>query len=136
MAGIGKGLSARNQLLGWLMGNGREAQMAVIERDENGVPKVWCDPEIVDLVRALNAGDVKTVASCSGHGVRPGNIALKDGRELIIAPDYETARLIEGYFPGVNGEPAPNIQELLKLCAEADELRASLDSLRKEWSHD
>lgn len=79
--------------------------MVVIERDEAGTPIVWCDPEIADIVRALNAGGVRTVASCSGHGRRPGNIALADGRELIVAPDYRTARQVEQAFPrDINGE--------------------------------
>lgn len=73
----------------------RESQMVVLERDASGTPTIWCDPEIVDLVRALNTGDLRTVASCSGHGEQHGNIALKDGRELLIAPDYDTARQME-----------------------------------------
>lgn len=73
----------------------RESQMVVIGCDKAGVPTVWCDPEIADLVTALNLGDIPTIASCSGHGERNGNIALRDGRELIIANDYEDARRIE-----------------------------------------
>lgn len=46
---------------------------------------------IAPIVAALNAGGVPTIACC-GHGKGPGDIALCDGRELIIAPDYETAR--------------------------------------------
>ena len=85
--------------------NSREARMVVIERDAGGVPTVWCDPEIADLVSALNSAGIRTAASCSGHAVRPGLISLHDGRELLITPDYETARLMEGYFQGINGEP-------------------------------
>lgn len=73
----------------------RESEMVTIIRDDKGAPKVFCDPEIVDLVSALNHGGVPTIASCSGHGERFGNIMLKDGRELIIMPDFETARRIE-----------------------------------------
>lgn len=62
----------------------REAQMVVLERDATGRPTVWCDPEIADLVRALNAGGVRTIASCSGHGEKNGSILLADGRELVI----------------------------------------------------
>lgn len=76
-------------------GDSRESRMVVIERDEAGTPTVWCDPEIVDLVTALNKGGIPTVASCSGHGVIWGNIALRDGRELFIAPDFEAARAFE-----------------------------------------
>jgi hypothetical protein len=46
-------------------------------------------------VAALNAAGIETVASCSGHGSRLGNIALRDGRELIIARDFAEARRIE-----------------------------------------
>lgn len=41
----------------------------------------WCIHHIVD---ALNAGGVKTVYACCGHGVQDGVISLKDGRELVI----------------------------------------------------
>jgi len=71
----------------------REAAMVVIRRDKAGKPTVWCDPEIVDLVEALQP--IGTVASCSGHGGPFGNVALKDGRELIIAADFDAARAIE-----------------------------------------
>lgn len=74
---------------------GREAAMVVIQRDAEGKPTVWCDPEIVDLVTALNAGGISTVASCSGHGPQSGIISLRDGRELIIAGNYDTARRYE-----------------------------------------
>ena len=39
---------------------------------------------IADIVAALNAANIVTVASCCGHGKMPGNIILKDGRELIV----------------------------------------------------
>lgn len=64
-----------------------EAAMVIVQRDADGRPTVWCDPEIADLVGALNSGGVPTVASCSGHGTRPGDIALMDGRYLIVAQD-------------------------------------------------
>jgi hypothetical protein len=73
----------------------RESRMVVIERNAEGTPTIWCDPEIVDLVTALNAGGIPTVASCSGHGAQRGNIALRDGRELHISPDFESARTLE-----------------------------------------
>jgi hypothetical protein len=77
------------------VGESRESRMVVIERDADGTPTVWCDPEIVDLVTALNAGGIPTVASCSGHGVILGNIALRDGRELHISPNHAAARELE-----------------------------------------
>lgn len=64
----------------------------------------WRDVDscIANIVHALNAEGIPTIACCCGHGKRPGNIALLDGRELIIAPDYETARISEKAFPPVN----------------------------------
>jgi len=38
---------------------------------------------IVDIVAALNAANIVTVASCCGHGGN-GNIVLEDGRTLTI----------------------------------------------------
>jgi len=73
----------------------RESEMVVVCRDDSGAPTVWCDPEIADLVRALNDGGIRTIASCGGHGEKPGIIALMDGRELIILPDFESARVAE-----------------------------------------
>ena len=84
----------------------REAQMVVVERDDSGKPTVWCDPEVAPLVAALNGAGFRTVASCSGHGKRPASIVLSDGREIIIAKDFDEARKIDGLFPGINGEPA------------------------------
>lgn len=60
------------------------------------------DSCIAPIVCALNDAGVVTIASCCGHGKRPGNIALSDGREIIIAPDYETGRLIDSIFPPIN----------------------------------
>lgn len=54
---------------------------------------------IAPLVVALNAAGVPTAASCCGHGYRPGNIALRDGREIVIAPDFTTGRRIDSLFP-------------------------------------
>lgn len=74
----------------------REGHMVVLETDAVGKPTIWCDPEIVDLVRALNEGGLRTIASCSGHGEKPfGIVTLRDGRELLVLPDYETTRKAE-----------------------------------------
>lgn len=76
------------------------------EQDDEGVVvlqtargPIDVDASIAPIVAALNAAGVETIASCSGHGHRPGNIALRDGRELIIARDYAEGRLIDGLFP-------------------------------------
>jgi len=40
---------------------------------------------IADVVAALNAANLKTIASCCGHaGNLPGSVVLEDGRELHI----------------------------------------------------
>lgn len=39
---------------------------------------------IADIVTALNAANIPTIASCCGHGKIQGNIRLVDGRELEI----------------------------------------------------
>jgi len=57
------------------------------------------DAEIAHIVRALNDAGHKTIASCSGHGHRPGRIALADGREIIIARDFAEAGRIDALFP-------------------------------------
>ena len=88
----------------------REAAMVVVREgvpDETGKKRdgVWCDPCIAPLVAALNDAGIATIASCCGHGHRPGVIALADGRELVIAPDFDTARRIDALFPvDINGE--------------------------------
>lgn len=65
---------------------------------------VGIDACIAPLVKALNNAGFTTVASCCGHGKRPGNIALADGRELIIAKDFEEGRKIDALFPvGIDG---------------------------------
>lgn len=61
--------------------------------------KIGVDPCIANLVDALNRSSIPTVASCCGHGHRPGNIALADGRELLIAANYEQAREVDAAFP-------------------------------------
>jgi len=57
------------------------------------------DPCIEKIIKALNDGKVETVASCCGHGRRPGNIILRDGRELVICRNYEIARIVDRAFP-------------------------------------
>ena len=75
----------------------REAAMVVIAEPAPDTRRgvVWCDPCLAPLVRALNEGGINTVASCCGHGRRPGNIALADGRELVIARDFDEGRRLD-----------------------------------------
>lgn len=39
---------------------------------------------IADVVAALNAANIITVASCCGHDKQDASIIIEDGRELII----------------------------------------------------
>jgi len=39
---------------------------------------------IADIVAALNAANITTVASCCGHGKMHAIISLEDGRELFM----------------------------------------------------
>jgi hypothetical protein len=63
--------------------------------------EVGIDSCIAPIVRALNDAGIVTIASCCGHGKQPGNIVLEDGREILIAPDYETARHVSRCFPPI-----------------------------------
>lgn len=69
----------------------------------NGRKLIDVDSCLADIVMALNEIGVHTKACCCGHGHAPGNIALEDGRELIIAPDFLSARVAERAFPNIQG---------------------------------
>lgn len=60
------------------------------------------DKCIASIVKSLNENGIITVASCCGHGKQMGNIALADGREIIIVSNYENARKIEKLFLPIN----------------------------------
>ena len=79
------------------------------------------DASIAPLVRALNSTGHVTKASCSGHGQRPGNIALADGRELIIARNYEEARQIDALLPDIHGAPPRSTSAQSEASIRADE---------------
>lgn len=70
-----------------------------------GFTTAGVDACIAPLIQALNDGGFQTIASCCGHGIRPAFIALEDGRELILMPDYESARKLDYLWPPIN--PAP-----------------------------
>ena len=67
----------------------------------DGVPRN-IDRCIAPIVRALNAAKLKTVASCCGHEKQPSNIALVDGREIMILSNYEDARTVNKLFSSIN----------------------------------
>ena len=66
-----------------------------------GIPQ-GIDRCIAPIVNALNMAGLETVASCCGHGKRPGIIALRDGREILIMPTYEDSRKVDKLFPPIN----------------------------------
>jgi hypothetical protein len=78
--------------------------MIVVSRKIDGTPDVWCDPEIADLVAALNAAGLRTVASCSGHGHCPGRISMQDGREIILPRPGDLERIEAMFAVDVNGD--------------------------------
>jgi hypothetical protein len=61
------------------------------------------DACIADLVDVLNRNDYATVASCCGHGKHRGTIALADGRELFILPDFDSARALDDLLSAALG---------------------------------
>lgn len=67
-----------------------------------GIELATIDACIAPIVQALNDAGIETVASCCGHGELMGIISLKDGRELLIARNYEEARRIDKYFYLIN----------------------------------
>jgi hypothetical protein len=54
--------------------------------------RVDIDYCIADIVAALNAANIKTVASCCGHGMMNAEILLEDGREIIVRRRYEDGK--------------------------------------------
>lgn len=63
------------------------------------------DQCISHIVAALNAGGVTTVASCCGHGNRPGTIALDDGRSIAIFGSFEEeSEALNGKYPDIHGD--------------------------------
>ncbi len=59
---------------------------------------------IQDFVVMLNSNGYPTKASCCGHGKRPGTIALEDGRELWVLPNYDEARELDRFLPDIHGK--------------------------------
>ena len=74
----------------WEPGNSPE-ERTIMEYDGKSFAVDNC---IAPIVKALNDNNIKTIASCCGHGNCWGRISLVDGRELIIAPDFEGANAI------------------------------------------
>lgn len=71
---------------------------------KDGKKRIGVDACLAPLIQVLNDNGFPTLACCCGHGYHPGNIVLMDGREFIIAPDYESSRIAERAFPNASGE--------------------------------
>lgn len=71
---------------------------------KDGVTFVGVDPCIAPLVQAINDAGIQTASSCCGHGHQTGSIILEDGREILIAPDWHSARKMRALFPNIQGE--------------------------------
>lgn len=69
---------------------GRPDECCAVGTYEHQVPMPLCgrrrgiDLCVSDIVAALNAANIETVASCCGHGDGPGVVSLADGRVLRI----------------------------------------------------
>jgi hypothetical protein len=63
------------------------------------------DACLAPLVKTLNDAGYVTVASCCGHGKRPGDIILADGRELHIMPDFATSRRADRLYDALGFQP-------------------------------
>lgn len=65
----------------------------------NGNKVAYVDPCIQPLVQAINDAGILTLNCCCGHGMRPGWIALEDGRQILIAKDWDEMRVMDAGFP-------------------------------------
>lgn len=74
-------------------GNNEEVEIAI--SDYKGCKTASVDACIAPIVQALNKSGISTVACCCGHGKNLGNIALADGRELFISPDFKSSRRLD-----------------------------------------
>jgi hypothetical protein len=79
----------------------REAAMVPIANTRG-----HCDPCILPYVQALNNAGLDTLASCCGHGRRPGSILMTSGQVLLIMADRDEWDRVDGLWPGINDEPA------------------------------
>jgi hypothetical protein len=92
-----RGREREDGRVGWMNGAGDW---------HDGPLPVGVDSCIAGIVMALNAAGARTIASCCGHGHRPGRIALADGREILLARDEAEAQAIDAFFPlNIQGEP-------------------------------
>jgi hypothetical protein len=61
--------------------------------ERHGRDGVWCDPCLVPLVKALNDGGLRTLASCCGHRVRNGSVMVEmQGQVIELEVRWEATR--------------------------------------------
>ena len=82
---------------------------------------VMVDSCLVPILKALNEAGINSVASCCGHGKRPGNIALADGRELVLVNSHAEGRRLDGLIDSHFVRPPADWQgEICKRCLRAN----------------
>lgn len=64
----------------------------------------FVDACIAPLVQALNDGGLPTIASCCGHGHRPGRVSLRDGRDVLVCASMEEAEALTARYPDIHGQ--------------------------------
>jgi hypothetical protein len=69
---------------------------------------VGVDSCIANLIQELNGLGYKTVASCCGHGVRPGVISFADGGQFLLIDSFSELEkineLINTKYPPISME--------------------------------
>ena len=71
---------------------------------KDGIQTASVDPCIQSIVQSLNDAGLQTLNSCCGHGIRPGWVALEDGRHILIAADHAMMRKMDSDFPALDGD--------------------------------
>lgn len=84
----------------------REKKMVRVGKKTNG-NYIFCDPCIVPIIKALNEGGIETMASCCGHGRRPGVIIFSDDTWLTISTREEADEINKLFHTDINGDPFP-----------------------------
>ena len=85
---------------------GTDTEVILCVLRKNGMEIAKVDLCIAKIIQALNNFNIQTIASCCGHGKRPGRISLADGRELYVLPDYDSAQKLDKKLPNIWGDSA------------------------------
>lgn len=96
---------------------------------------IGVDACIAQLVAALNAGGITTVASCCGHGHLPGNVILADDTWLTLLTREQAQALNASIGVNIHGEPNAAAKRVKELESA---LRVALKTLQwwadSEWA--